>query len=266
MATSIWRVPTRRATASPDPTRSTSVGRLRGGLAKGRARWLWQPDKWDRLSAVARLAQPAGTVADVGGRGHELRGLLPGRRVTSVNIEEPCDVLVPAGRLPFPDSAFDAVTSTDVIEHVPAGQRAGHIAELVRVAGERVVICFPCGSETKDASEQRLGARLDKEYGVRFDFLDEHLLHGLPRVDDVVAAVRRAAPDASLRVEYQDGVIEAEQLLLDAVSAVKGRKPRAALRSARSWLVRRRPTLTTRQSEDNNRAYVVIDLAKPAPR
>jgi len=82
----------------------------------------------------------------------------------------------------------------------------------------------------------------------------------------VLSAVGRAAPHASVRVNYQDGVLEGEKLLMDAVQAVKGRRPSSVLRSARAWLVRRRPVLVSESSPDNNRAYVVIDLAPPAPR
>lgn len=246
-----------------------SASRLTATAARFRARWWWQPDKWERLGTVVRLVEETDadvrSVLDVGGRGHELHDLLPSRRVVSANVEEPCDVLLAAGPLPFDDDAFDVVTSTDVLEHMPHGQRAEHVGELVRVARRRVVICFPSGSATKDASEQRLAVVLAREYGVRFDFLDEHLAHGLPRAADVVSSARAAAPWAAVHVVYQDGVDAAEQLLLDAVGAVKGRRPGAAFRSARAWLVRRRPTLTAVTSEDNSRAYVVIDLATPAP-
>lgn len=241
---------------------------LRAALARGRARWLWQPDKWERLTTCLQLAnpRPGESVADVGGRGDELARLLPGRTVVSVNVEQPCDVLVSPGPLPFADDAFDVVTSTDVLEHLPAGYRAQHLAELVRVTRRRVVVCFPCGGGAKDASERRLGRLLREQFGVRFDFLDEHLQYGLPRVDDTVAAVRLADPSVTVRVELSDGVEDAERLLLDAVRALKGHRPAAVARSAWSWLVRRRPHLTTQRSEGNNRAYMIIDLERPAPR
>src|SRR5436189_3422166 len=87
------------------PERPSGV--LRGTVARLQARWLWQPDKWERLGVVARLAAPAPgvSVADVGGRGHEMAGLLPGCRVTSINVEAPCDVVVDGDRLPFDDHA-----------------------------------------------------------------------------------------------------------------------------------------------------------------
>lgn len=226
---------------------------------------LWQPDKWQRLRTVAALAGETSSMVDVGGRGTEMRRLASASQVTSVNIESPCDVLVRPGRLPFADGTFATAVSCDVLEHVPAPQRAAHVAELVRVAQTRVVVCFPCGSDAKDESERRLADQLATTYGVRFDFLDEHLAYGLPRLPDVVAMVRDADPDARMRVLFQDGVREAEQLLMDAVDAVKGHQAPAFFRSVRAWFRRRRPHLTERASANNNRAYLVIDLRGGAP-
>ena len=221
---------------------------------------LWQPDKWQRLRTVVALTGETSSIVDVGGRGAELRRLASAARVTSVNIEAPCDVLIRPGRLPFSDGAFDTAVSCDVLEHVAAPQRPAHVAELLRVAHTRVVVCFPCGSDAKDESERRLADRLATRYGVRFDFLDEHLACGLPRPPEVMAMVRDAEPDARVRVLFQDGVREAEQLLMDAVDAVKGHQAPAFFRSVRAWFRRRRPHLTERASANNNRAYLVIDL------
>jgi hypothetical protein len=207
-------------------------------------------------------AAPGETVADVGGRGHELAGLLAGSRVTSVNVEQPCDVLVPAGApLPFADGGVDKVTSTDVLEHMPAEARTAHLAELVRVARSRVVLCFPAGSPAKDASERRTAEGVRRINGSCPDFLAEHLRFGLPRAEEVATSVRTLVPDARVAVAYHDGLVENERMLLDAYAAVRRLSPGAFVRSARAWLVRRRPALTTRVSEDNTRAYVVIDLA-----
>lgn len=221
---------------------------------------LWQPDKWERLRTVAALAGETSSMVDVGGRGTEMRRLASAPQVTSVNIESPCDVLVRPGRLPFADGAFATAVSCDVLEHLPAPHRPAHVAELLRVAHTRVVVCFPCGSDAKDQSERRLADRLATAYGVRFDFLDEHLACGLPRPPEVVAMVRDAEPDARVRVLFQDGVREAEQVMMDAVDAVKGHRSPAFFRSVRAWFRRRRPHLTERASANNNRAYLVIDL------
>jgi hypothetical protein len=224
-------------------------------------RWTWPPDKWERLTTVADLAGECPSVLDVGGRGSEMRQLRPaGTSCVSANLEAPCDVVIPADRLPFADDSFAAITSCDVLEHVPPAQRAGHLAELVRVAAERVVICFPAWSPQKEAAEVRLHARL-AELGARFDFLDEHLEHGLPRVADVVAAVSAAAPTARVRVRYQQESDDAgSRLLVDAVTAWKRHQLRSAVRFLRGWVRRPATRFSDVADAESSRAYVVIDL------
>ena len=191
----------------------------------------WQPDKWERLRTVAALAGETSSMVDVGGRGTEMRRLASAPQVTSVNIESPCDVLVRPGRLPFADGAFATAVSCDVLEHLPAPHRPAHVAELLRVAHTRVVVCFPCGSDAKDQSERRLADRLATAYGVRFDFLDEHLACGLPRPPEVVAMVRDAEPDARVRVLFQDGVLGRPSRIHDGRGG-RGQRPTGRRRSS----------------------------------
>ena len=186
-------------------------------------------------STVVDLCRPAAPVGAIGARRRRSRPragrpCCPGDCVVSANVEPPCDVLVAPGPLPFADGAFDVVS-----EHRRARARSGAPASCTRRragagGAPRVVVCFPCGSDTKDASETaaRRPARA-REYGVRFDFLDEHLACGLPRVART-SSLRSGTPRPTPRCGslYQDGVAEAEQLLLDAVGAVKGRRPGAA--------------------------------------
>jgi hypothetical protein len=221
---------------------------------------LWQPDKRTRLRQVAALVDGDGArVLDVGGRGAELAAVLRGHTVTSANVEAPCDVLVPArGPLPFPDAAFDVVTSTDVLEHVPAPDRAAHVAELVRVAARQVVMCFPPGTQEKSAAERRLQQRLS-ELGRRFDFLDEHVARGLPQVGDVVAAALAAAPEATVDVRYHEGRSAGDALLLDAVAALRLR-PGPAWRVARAWVRPWQRPLVPTSGPDVHRAFVTVRL------
>ena len=229
-------------------------------------RWAWPPDKWERLSTVARLVGEAATVLDVGGRGHEIQRLLPDTDVLTLNVEEPADVVVPAGTLPYDAGAFEVVTSCDVLEHIPAEARASHVAELVRVAALRVIACFPAGSPRKDRAEQDLAARLDSDYGVRFDFLDEHLERGLPRPSDIERLVLDAAPAAHVTVWFQNGIEEGDRVLVDAVRARHRANPLAAARVARAWSRRPAPALTTTVGPDNNRAYLVVELPPTGSR
>jgi hypothetical protein len=223
------------------------------------ARWAWQPDKWDRLLTVAELAGPHGRVLDVGGRGRELGSLLGADRVTSLNVAEPADVVVPAGPLPFPDGAFGVVTSSDVLEHIPPAARPGHVAELVRVASHRVVLGVPCGSPQKRAAERELAAWLAQHHGARLAFLDEHLAHGLPAPEEVLAWARAAAPDGTVRAWFAGSFPEGDALLRQALNARYRRDPAALLRLGRGWARRRRSTRAATSGPLSDRLFVVVD-------
>ena len=233
--------------------------RRRTPYSRAVARWVWQPDKWERLSTVAGLVGDAATVLDVGGRGAELAALLPDSEVTTVNVEEPADVVVAPGRLPLSDGAAEVVTSTDVLEHISPADRAEHVAELVRVARRRVVLCFPCGSPEKDAAEREIARRLEG-YGTHLDFLDEHLEHGLPRPADVTAMVLASEPRATVTVWLHNGIAQRDAVLVDALRARYERDPRALLRFAGAWVRRPAAELTRTQDATSNRAYLVVDL------
>ena len=122
-------------------------------LGRAAARILWQPDMWDRLVLAAKCVDTASTVMDVGGRGRQLARFLPSAKVSTANIVPPADFIVDARVLPFTNGQFDVVTSCDTLEHMPAEQRPDHVAELVRVARRRLVICCPYGSPEKQKAE-----------------------------------------------------------------------------------------------------------------
>jgi hypothetical protein len=224
-----------------------------------RARWAWQPDKWDRLLTVAELAGPTGRVLDIGGRGRELGALLGAHRVTSLNVVEPADLVVPAGPLPLPDGAYDVVTSSDVLEHLPPADRPGHVRELLRVARRRVVIGVPCGSPQKRAAERELAAWLATEHGVRLGFLDEHLAHGLPDPAEVLAWVRAAQPEGVVQTWFTGSFPEGDALLRGALVARYGRDPVALAQLGLRWLTRRRSTRSAGQRPLSDRLFVVVD-------
>lgn len=120
-------------------------------------------DRWSgRLRSV--VGPLTGTVVDVGvGEGLCLERLLPpgdrerpgddgGVRVVGVEyrldkarvarrLPEVRPVVADAGMLPVPDASADLVTCIEVLEHLPAVDRA--VAELARVAGDRCVVSVP---------------------------------------------------------------------------------------------------------------------------
>lgn len=143
-------------------------------------RFAWPQDTWERHSIVARLVGTQGTVLDVGGRPGELTAVLPGFRVTALNVDPPADVIAAGEELPFPAAAFDVVTSIDVLEHLPASSRRRHLEELVRVARAQVVACCPLGTEAHDRAERELAEWYVSTTGKPHRFLEEHLANGLP--------------------------------------------------------------------------------------
>lgn len=140
----------------------------------------WQQDTWERHTIVARLVSAAGTVLDVGGRPGELAAVLPECDVTVLNVDLPADVVAVGDELPFPDEAFDVVTSIDVLEHLPATARRRHLEELVRVARAQVVACCPLGTQEHTRAERELAEWYISVTGKPHRFLEEHLANGLP--------------------------------------------------------------------------------------
>jgi SAM-dependent methyltransferase len=124
-------------------------------------------------------------VLDVGGTPGALAGLLPGADVVVANVDPPADVLLSGPRLPFEDAAFDAVTSVDVLEHIPPPRRGAHVRELRRVARHTVVVCCPVASPGHDAAEAELAEWYRRVTGRPHRFLEEHLANGLPTATEL---------------------------------------------------------------------------------
>jgi Methyltransferase domain len=168
------------------PMTSTGLGR----------RLLMPLDTLERHRVAANLLGDAVTVLDVGGVQGELVAFLPGRAVTTANIRAPADVIYDGATLPFPDRAFDAVASLDVLEHVAPGRRRLHVEELTRVAERRVVVCCPLGSGGHAAAERELAEHL-RAGDAGHAMLEQHLVLGLPTEEELRVLVR----DAPFRFE-----------------------------------------------------------------
>jgi len=138
---------------------------------------------YDTYFRHKRIAKLCGNVwgkqlLDVGGEG-KLALFLAGAQVTTVNPnygEINCD-----GRnLPFADKSFDIVVSLDVLEHVPRDDRGRFIAELLRVAREKVVFCAALGSSEHEAYARRMADLYRNKSHQICKHLEEHIALGMP--------------------------------------------------------------------------------------
>ena len=79
------------------------------------------------------------------------------------------------GPLPFADASFGTVLCLDVLEHVPGPARVGFVAELTRVAAERVIVA--CPSDEAQSLDDFIRAMVGDPMPV---WLAEHYEMGLP--------------------------------------------------------------------------------------
>jgi hypothetical protein len=164
------------------------------------------PDTFARHSAAAALVEGSASVLDVGGVAGALAAFARGRTVVTANVRPPADVLFDGRELPFDDDSFDAVTSLDVLEHVPPADRSAHIRELARVARELVVLCTPLGTAEHAAAERALAEEYERTAGRPHPFLAEHVEHGLATEAELFELASSAGLDAELRFQgdYRD--------------------------------------------------------------
>jgi len=211
--------------------------------------FLVAPDTWERHALAARLVGSPATLLDVGGGGL-LRRFLPGTEVMTANVEEPADVLLTGAELPFAEGSFDAVSSIDVLEHLPRVERPAHVAELKRVARRRVVLTTPLGTPAHVEAERELAAWHEAITGRRHRYLDEHLRHGLATLDEL-----RALGDGAELFFHGDFRRAAGLFRLGALARER-RRPADLMRYARARLERPDRTLSPTPWPFTNRAFV----------
>jgi SAM-dependent methyltransferase len=104
-------------------------------------------------------------------------------------IEHPGSVTA----IPAPDASFDAVLCLDMLEHVPPGDRARAVAELMRVLapGGRLVLTFPSGA-TAEKLDRWLATAYAARHGKQHPWAAEHLELGLPDADEIAGLARAA--------------------------------------------------------------------------
>jgi O-antigen/teichoic acid export membrane protein len=88
-------------------------------------------------------------------------------------------VMATATQLPFKNRSFDAVILSDVLEHIPPGDRAAVIEESLRVTRGIAIFGFPSGAEAQ-AADRLLAQVYDRRRRERPTWLQEHLLYDYP--------------------------------------------------------------------------------------
>jgi len=188
------------------------------------------------ITALEKL-RPA-TVLEVGS-GSQGLARYAGRTIVGVDITfspplHPALVPVRASALalPFPDDSFEAVVSSDMLEHVPHDGRAAAIYELLRVARRFVVLAYPVGAGAMDDDAQ-LAQRLARLRRPRPAWLEEHLATGHPTRDEVAALLDERATIRS-RQSISNRRVHRNLLFAEAIPGIGHVVRRGDMRTARA--------------------------------
>lgn len=144
-------------------------------------------DIYERHKKVGELIGKVKTVLDVGGQLKLLSFFCNAEKITVANVpgsQEQSDVIIKGNKLPFAANSFQIVCAIDVLEHIPPNDRKAFIKDLLRVAGEKVIISFPIGTSQHIEYEKKLQKDLEKN-GADVTYLKEHIKYGLPNLDEV---------------------------------------------------------------------------------
>lgn len=144
-------------------------------------------DIYERHKKVGELIGKVKTVLDVGGQLKLLSFFCNAEKITVANLtgsQEQSDVIIKGNKLPFAANSFQIVCAIDVLEHIPSLGRKAFVNDLLRVAGDKVIMSFPFGTAKHSQYEKKLQKDL-KQNGVDVTYLKEHIKYGLPNLDEV---------------------------------------------------------------------------------
>jgi hypothetical protein len=149
-------------------------------------------DRYSRYSALAGVVRASlgpgrHRVLDVGDASGYLQVFDPELDVVSADIStygEPLPgavrIVADGAALPFAVDTFDAVISSDALEHVPRGRRADFLREAARVARELVAVAAPFDTPGVGGAEDLIRRYALLTTGAQQEQLEEHRDYGLP--------------------------------------------------------------------------------------
>lgn len=196
----------------------TEQTNVTGQLARQEVRHVAHPravwtsfDRYSRYAALAGVVRASlgpgrHRVLDVGDASGYLRVFDDDLDVVSADVAvygEPLGgavrVVADGACLPFADGAFDAVISSDALEHVPPARRAAFLQEATRVCRELVAVAAPFDTPGVGGAEDLVRRYALLTTGRPQEQLEEHRDYGLPDVDETAQTLR----DCGLVVDAQ---------------------------------------------------------------
>ncbi len=156
-------------------------------------------DRYARYAAIVRAVRASlgpghHRVLDVGDTAGHLGTFDPELDVVGIDVQLEAQRLpgTPAAladgtRLPFPDAAFDAVVSSDVLEHVAPLRRPAFLSELRRVSRDLVVVAAPFDTPGVAGVEELVRRYALIALGAEQPQLEEHRRFGLPDLEAAIA-------------------------------------------------------------------------------
>ena len=159
-------------------------------------------DRYNRYGAISRAVRSSLgpgklDVLDVGDTTGYLSIFDPDLRSIGLDLVLEPEHLAGAGRivgdgcrLPFEDGRFDAVVTSDTLEHVPLENREAFLGELARVSRDLVVIAAPFDTPGVAGAEELVRRFILLATGRPQVQLEEHREHGLPGLDATAERLR----------------------------------------------------------------------------